>query len=80
MEWKGLRFTMKDGTFDWYDPVNIEDLIITDYWYKFEHTNGYTYKLLKSDVEKLEFYDLCGLCASEICEDGTCSNRGCKNS
>ena len=56
MEKVGFRFMMKDGTDDEYAPVDMGSLTLSDYWYTFLHMNGYTYEILKSDVEKLEFY------------------------
>lgn len=75
---KGLRFTLTDGSRDDYDPVNIDNgLIETESEYRFY--NGYChYAVNKSDILRLDFYDLCEECGYELHGDG-CRNYSCKN-
>ena len=76
---KGLKFTRNDGTFDWYDPVEIDDIIESEESYTFSNGGSRIYEVLKSDVKALEYYELCMLCGYGIDEDGYCTKYECEN-
>jgi hypothetical protein len=69
---KGIEFTLTDGTKDSYDPVEIPDgLKETETYYEvFIHCD---YKIEKSTVQSIRYYDLCPKCGYELYESG------CKN-
>lgn len=67
----GIKFTLKDQTVDYYDPLKKEDLEETETHYILNMT--YTYKIPKNDVIRFDWYDLCDDCGYELYYDG-CRN------
>lgn len=66
---QGIKFKMKDGTFDYYDPLQQTDFSETDS--EFILSMAYTYNITKENVEHFEWYDLCEECGYELFE-GDC--------
>jgi len=69
---KGIKFVLKSGQFDYYDPVEYDDgLQETETKYLVD--NGfYKYEIMKSDIESYSWYDLCLKCQRGLDEDGNC--------
>ena len=67
----GIKFKMKEGSTDYYDPLNQNDLSETDNHYILNMT--YIYDIPKEDVEYFEWYELCEDCGYELLED-SCRN------
>ena len=67
---QGIKFKLKDGTWDYYDPLNINDFSETEFEYILDMT--YKYEIPKEEVEYFERYDLCDECGYEL-EDNICS-------
>jgi len=65
---KGIKFKMKDGSWDYYDPLNQSDFSETDTHYVLDMI--YLYDIPKSEVEYFEWYDLCEECGHELFDDG----------
>lgn len=63
---KGIKFKMKDGTFDYYDPLEEDDFQENIYSYILDMI--YKYEILKENVESYEWYDICDICGYEIFE------------
>lgn len=55
---EGIKFLMKDGTWDYYDPVREEDFVETED--KYVINMAYTYEIEKKDVVSWEWYKLEG--------------------
>lgn len=66
---RGIKFKMKDGTFDYYDPLNELDFQESDDAYVLDM--NYLYEIPKEDVEYYEWFDLCDDCGYEL-EYGSC--------
>jgi hypothetical protein len=66
---RGIKFKMKDGTFDYYDPLEQEDFQETSDAYTLDM--NYLYEIPKQDVEYYEWFDLCDDCGYEL-EYGSC--------
>ena len=64
----GIKFKMKDGSCDYYDPLNTNDLSETNTHYTLNMT--YLYDIPKDEVEYFEWYDLCEDCGHDIFDDG----------
>lgn len=64
----GIKFILKDGTLDYYDPLNQEDLSETEDHYVLDM--AYTYKIPKSSIIRFDWYDICQECGYEIYYDG----------
>lgn len=71
MEAKGIKFKMKDGTWDYYDPIEEPDFQISQDAYVLDM--NYLYEIPKEDVEYFEWYELCDDCGYEVFEEG-CRN------
>lgn len=67
----GIKFKMKDGSTDYYDPINQNDLSETDNHYILNMS--YVYDIAKNEVESFEWYELCDDCGYELFE-GSCRN------
>ena len=66
---QGIEFTLKDGTKDCYDPIDMAtDFTETDTHYELNLT--YDYHIPKSEVVSRRIYELCHTCKREIYEDG----------
>lgn len=65
---KAIEFKLKDGASEWYDPLEESDLTETDTHYIVKM--GYTYEILKEDVESYHFHDTCDHCGYtlDICD------------
>lgn len=84
----GLRFIMKKGYPDCYDPVDKYNTYTTqnidgvDKYVVLGHESGYSYEIEKDLVECVEEYNICNACGGEIefrndiywCEDAHCIN------
>ena len=53
---KGVKFLMRDGSWDYYDPVREEDFKETEFEYILNMS--YTYEIDKKDVVRWEWYEL----------------------
>ena len=71
MKKRGIKFNMKDGTADYYDPLYIRDFSESDTDYILDMT--YTYEIDKSEVIDFEWYNICDKCGHEVYSDG-CRN------
>ena len=67
---QGIKFKLKDGTWDYYDPIEKDDFQISEDVYVLEM--NYLYEIPKEEVEYFEWYDLCDECGYEL-EDNICS-------
>jgi hypothetical protein len=68
----GIEFTLKDGTKDWYDPVNEDEFDTDQTETEYIIWNGcYTYNIPKIDVVSVKKYQLCAICQYEV---GTCTH------
>lgn len=65
---RGIKFKMKDGTFDYYDPLEEYDFQETNDAYVLDM--NYLYEISKQDVEFYEWFDLCEDCGHELFYDG----------
>lgn len=61
---KGIKFKMKDGTFEYYDPIKEDELTENDLYYILDM--AYTYEVLKADVKYFEWYNMCPKCNYEL--------------
>lgn len=61
---KGIKFKLKEGAWDYYDPLNQDDLSETETHYVLNMT--YLYDIPKKDVDFYEWYDVCDDCGYEI--------------
>ena len=73
MKKQGIRFILKDGTDDFYDPLTFNDFSETETEYVLDM--AYTYKIPKEDVISFEWFDICQKCGYELFSDGC---RNCK--
>ena len=64
---RGIKFKMKDGTFDYYDPLEEADFQITQDVYVLDL--NYLYEMPKEEVEYFEWYDICEECVFELKEE-----------
>ena len=71
MEQYGIKFFMKDGTVDYYDPLYKDDF--QDSSDAFVLDLNYLYEIPKNEVESFEWYELCDDCGYELFE-GSCRN------
>jgi len=71
MEQFGIKFFMKDGTVDYYDPLYKDDF--QDSSDAFVLDLNYLYEIPKNEVESFEWYELCDDCGYELFE-GSCRN------
>lgn len=71
MEQFGIKFFMKDGTVDYYDPLYKDDF--QDSSDAFVLDLNYLYEIPKNEVESFEWYELCVDCGYELFE-GSCRN------
>lgn len=64
---KGIEFKYKDGTNEYYDPINDwnEDDLNYSFW-----IGRYEFGILKSDVLELREYPLCDVCGYEVYDEG----------
>lgn len=67
---KGIKFKMKDGSFDYYDPLEEYDFKESDNFYTLHM--AYLYDIPKEEVEYYEWYDVCEKCGYESCRN--CDN------
>lgn len=67
----GIKFKLKDGTIDYYDPLSYGDLSESDTDYILNMS--YTYEISKEDVISFEWFDICVKCGYEL------YNNECKN-
>lgn len=67
----GIKFLLKNGECDYYDPLDHSDLQETETHYILNMT--YKYEIPKKDVIKFEWFDICQECGYEIYYDG-CRN------
>lgn len=65
---KGIKFKMKDGTWDFYDPIEEDDFQEVSNAYILDM--NYQYEIPKEEVDYFEWYDLCDDCGHEIYYDG----------
>ena len=65
---QGIKFKMKDGTWDYYDPLNQSDFSETETDYLLDMT--YKYEIAKNEVDFYEWYELCNDCGHEVFEEG----------
>lgn len=71
----GIEFTLKDGTKDCYDPIDLgKDFSETETHYILSIV--YEYEILKDDVINIRYYEQCSSCGYELYDDG-CHNYGC---
>lgn len=71
MEQFGIKFKMKDGSTDYYDPLKKDDFQETSD--AFVLGMNYLYEIPKSEVESFKWYDICDDCGYELFEEG-CRN------
>ena len=64
---RGIKFKMKDGTFDDYDPLEEDDFQESSDAYVLEL--NYLYEIPKEDVEYFEWYNICEECGFELKEE-----------
>ena len=69
---KGIRITFKDGETEDFDPVSDNDIEQTETQYILHLTYDYTFDL--SDIESIDFYELCEQCGYELDSVNDCSN------
>jgi len=62
----GVKFTLKNNTFDWYDPVDYENGYSEDETDIHVDTGFFDYIIPKKDIIKIEFYKLCEICEHEL--------------
>lgn len=67
----GIKFNLKDGTADYYDPLYKEDFSEAEDEYRLNMS--YTYEISKEIVESYEWYDICKECGYEL-EENKCWN------
>jgi hypothetical protein len=67
----GIKFTLKNGTLDYYDTLNHTDLSETETHYILDM--AYIYKIPKNDVIRFDWFEVCQECRYEIYYDG-CRN------
>lgn len=72
---KGIKFYLKNGTVDYYDPLEEDDF--AEYEDAFVLDMNYQYEIPKDTVESFEWYDLCEKCGFELYKDG-CKTYNCK--
>lgn len=78
MEEIGLRFKLKDGSDDCYDPLYYETDFTENETHYIIDSNCGEWTLLKEDVLSYEKYDLCPYCQHELYISG-CANYNCEN-
>lgn len=71
MEDRGIKFYMKDGSIDYYDPLKESDLKECENHYELHMT--YLYDIPKEEVDRYEWYSICEECGYEVYHDG-CRN------
>jgi hypothetical protein len=62
----GIHFFLKDGSNDWYDPIDKNDGIRENKDNYIVDNGCYVYEIEKEKVAKYEFYDICKICGHEI--------------
>jgi hypothetical protein len=67
----GIKVTLKNGKFEWYDPCTEEPLEV--YGILIVTTMGHEYLLALNTVQSWEKYPLCAECGYEVKPDGWCS-------
>ena len=65
---RGIRFKMKDGSWDSYDPLEEPDFQETKDCYVLDM--NYLYEIPREEVEYFEWFDLCEECGYEVYSDG----------
>jgi len=72
---KGIEFTLKDGSKDSYDPIDIDnDFSETDTHYILDMV--FTYTIEKTTIESYREYEICSECGYEKYDLG-CLNFHC---
>jgi len=77
MEEFGIKFYLRDGSVEYYDPLIKEDLKETEEYYIFPIL-AYEYEVYKDNVVKFEWFGLCPNCGYELYDEG-CIKYGCSN-
>ena len=66
----GIKFFMKDGTVDYYDPLRKSDF--KDLKNHYELHMNYLYDIFKEEVIRYEWYNICDDCGYELTK-GDCN-------
>jgi hypothetical protein len=70
MERFGIKFFMKDGTVDYYDPIEKDDF--QESLDAFILDMNYLYEIPREEVESFEWYNICDDCGHELIK-GDCN-------